>query len=67
MKSWQFLLVFLLPLCYHCAFDPTFGNSSYPKFNETALESEMLGFEDQQSALKFFKEKSQENALIGRR
>ena len=67
MKSLKILLCIVLPLCSQCFFDPTFGNSSYPKFNETALETEMLEFQDEQAALKFFKEKSIENALIGRR
>ena len=61
-----FLFFIFLPF-FTQAFDPTFGNKSYPKFNETAYEAELLSFEDEQVAIKFFKPKVEENQLIGRR
>lgn len=50
-----------------CFFDPTFGNSSYPKYNETALEAEFLELKTEQEGMKFLKPKVEENELLGRR
>lgn len=61
-----FILFLIFPLSCWC-FDATFGNKSYPKFNETAFESELLSFDDEQLALKNFKPKVEENLIIGRR
>lgn len=65
MKS--FLFFFILLPSFFCFFDPTFGNKSYPKYNETALEEEFLNFQNEKEAIKYFTPIVQENKLIGRR
>lgn len=62
-----FWCFFILFPSFFCFFDPTFGNTSYPKYNETALEEEFLNFHDEKEAIKYFTPIVQENKLIGRR
>ena len=65
MKILLFFCIF--PFLSLAVFDPTFGNTSYPKYNETAFEADVISFQEEAHATKFFKPLIEENAVIGRR
>ncbi len=58
---------FILLISFAIAFDPTFGNSSYPKYDEDSFEKEIIEMKQESDAFKFFKPIVGRDESIGRR